>query len=67
MTTPVKGRNLPDGLRRHSQRHARRRARGERGFAVLKTWRILHKVRSSVTGVGDLVRAILVLEHGPAQ
>lgn len=67
VTTPVKGRNLPDGLPRHNQRHNRRRARGERGFAILKTWRILRKVRSSVTGVGDLVRAIPVLEHVPAQ
>lgn len=66
VTTPVKGRDLPDGLRRYNTRHSRRRARGERGFAVLKTWRILHKVRSTVTGVGDLVQAILVLELGPA-
>jgi len=67
IVTPVKGRDLPDALRRYNKRHARRRARGERGFAILKTWRILHKVRSTVTAVGDLVQAVLVLELGPAQ
>jgi hypothetical protein len=63
--TPVKGRQLPAAVRRYNTRHARKRARGERGFATLKTWRILNKLRSDVTTAGDLVKAILVLELGP--
>jgi hypothetical protein len=62
--TPVKGKHLPAAVRGFNTRHARKRARGERGFAILKTWRVLTKLRSDVTAAGDLVRAILVLELG---
>ena len=44
-----------------NRRHARRRAPGERGFATLKTWRILNKIRCTVDKVGAIAQAILVL------
>lgn len=65
IVTPVKGKHLPAAVRRYNTRHARKRSRGERGFATLKTWRSLTKLRSDVTTAGDLVKAILVLELGP--
>jgi hypothetical protein len=41
------------------------RAPGERGFAVLKTWRIVTKVRCCPQRVGALAKAVLTLEPGP--
>lgn len=38
---------------------------GERGFATLKAWRILTKVRSCPQRIGTLAKAILTLELGP--
>ena len=37
------------------------RGRGERGFAILKNWRILTRVRSCPRRIGALVSAIHVL------
>jgi hypothetical protein len=62
--TPIrspKGRELIPALKAYNRRHARRRAPGERGFATLKTWRILNKIRCSVVKVGSIARAILAL------
>ena len=38
---------------------------GERGFAVLKTWRIFTKIRRCPQRVGTLAKAVLTLELGP--
>jgi hypothetical protein len=61
--TAVKGKDLPDALQRWNRRHAQRRARGERGFATLKSWQILHRVRGDLTQVGAIAQAILVIHH----
>ncbi|WP_209671313.1 transposase family protein [Amycolatopsis magusensis] len=42
---------------------ARLRSRGERGFAILKNWRILTRARCSTHRVTTLAKAILTLEH----
>ncbi|WET78543.1 transposase family protein [Amycolatopsis sp. QT-25] len=39
------------------------RGRGERGFATLKNWRVLTRVRTSTHRVTALAKAILTLEH----
>ncbi|HWL35270.1 MAG TPA: IS5/IS1182 family transposase, partial [Frankiaceae bacterium] len=39
------------------------RSLGERGFAVLKTWRILRRLRTCPWRAGPIVAAILTLEH----
>jgi hypothetical protein len=62
--TPIrapKGRDLIPALKGYNRRHARRRAPGERGFATLKAWRILNKIRCTVAKVGAIAQAILVL------
>lgn len=41
------------------------RGPGERGFATLKAWRILTKVRCCPQRVGALAKAVLTLELGP--
>ena len=62
--TPVK---RPKGLghngheKRADQAHAATRAPGERGFALLKSWRVLRLVRISPCRITDLVRAVLVV------
>ncbi|MEV0455867.1 transposase family protein [Catellatospora methionotrophica] len=52
LTTPVRaGRNKPliPAASAYNRHHAAVRARGERGFATLKWWRILTKVRCTVS------------------
>jgi len=61
--TPVKGKDLPYPLRHWNRRHAQRRARGERGFATLKTWQILHRVRGDLDQAGVIAQAILALHQ----
>lgn len=39
------------------------RAPGERGFATLKTWRLLRRLRCCPYRAGTILRAILALEH----
>jgi hypothetical protein len=46
-----------------NKQHAAVRAPGERGFATLKNWHILHRVRACPRRVGTLAQAILTLEH----
>jgi hypothetical protein len=43
--------------------HARIRCHGERGFATLKNWHVLDRVRCSPHHVTTLAQAILTLEH----
>ncbi|MGZ6855290.1 MAG: transposase family protein, partial [Mycobacteriaceae bacterium] len=50
--TPYKGRNLPDTYRQANRCHTAVRANGERGSAVLKTWKIFDRFRSCPRQVG---------------
>jgi DDE superfamily endonuclease len=45
--------------RRADRAHAKKRAPGERGFALLKNWRILRLVRISPERITALVKAVL--------
>ncbi len=60
---PYKGRNLPAPYTDANRTHAAIRARGERGFATLKNWHILDRVRACPRRVGNLAKAILTLEN----
>lgn len=56
-------RELSEGRQAANTAHTKVRAPGERGFATLKTWRILTRVRCSTHRVTTLAKAILTLEH----
>lgn len=58
-------RELNPGQRVANTALARVRAPGERGFATLKAWRILTRVRCSPHHVTALAKAIHTLEHHP--
>ncbi|HIV59097.1 MAG TPA: transposase family protein [Candidatus Stackebrandtia faecavium] len=59
--TPYKGRNKTGPKKTHNRRHAKLRAPGERAFAQLKKWHILHKLRCSTHRATNITRAITVL------
>ncbi|MFZ3475720.1 transposase family protein [Streptomyces sp. 4.24] len=62
--TPVKrprGKGNNGHEKRANSAHAKLRAPVERGFAVLKRWRVLDTVRVSPNRVTDLMRALLAL------
>ncbi|WP_318217376.1 transposase family protein [Streptomyces sp. SCL15-6] len=59
---PFRGRNLRGWRQRHNRDHARIRSLGERAMAILKSWRILRKLRCSTTRITAVVRAIVALE-----
>ncbi|GGK29223.1 IS5 family transposase [Pilimelia terevasa] len=65
--TPFKRRSSRGGLSRRqkavNRSHARVRAPGERAVAVLKTWKILTKLRCCPRRATTIVQAILVLQH----
>jgi hypothetical protein len=61
--TPYKGRNKPQSCKDANRAHARLRGPGERANAQLKYWRVLRKVRVSPRRVGQLVKAIHVLQN----
>lgn len=65
LLTPYKGRSLPDSARQANRCHAAVRAHGERGFAVLKSWKVFDRFRGCPRHVGAFARAVLTLEHGP--
>jgi hypothetical protein len=65
VTTPHKGRKLTKAQKAHNRMVNSVRGPGERGFAVLKTWRIFTKVRCCPQRVGALAKAVLTLELGP--
>jgi hypothetical protein len=46
-----------------NRHHAKIRALGERAMAILKTWKILTKLRCSPHDATAIVQAILVLQH----
>lgn len=59
--------SLTPPYKRANTTHAQARARGERGFATLKAWRVFTRVRCSPHRITNLAKAVLVLEHGPHQ
>ncbi|WP_405151464.1 transposase family protein [Sphaerisporangium sp. NBC_01403] len=59
---PYKGRNKPASQKAANSSHAKLRGPGERANAVLKTWRILRKLRCCPLRAGQLVKAIFVLQ-----
>jgi hypothetical protein len=63
--TPNKGRNLSREHKAHNRMVNSTRGPGERGFAVLKTWRIFAKIHCCPQRIGALVKAALTLELGP--
>jgi hypothetical protein len=65
VTTPYKGRTLTKAQKAHNRMVNSVRGPGERGFAVLKSWRILTKVRCCPRRVGPMAKAVLALELGP--
>jgi hypothetical protein len=65
VTTPHKGRKLTKAQKAHNRMVNSVRGPGERGFAVLKTWRIFTKVRCCPQRVGVVAKAVLTLELGP--
>jgi hypothetical protein len=60
--TPYRGRNKPASQKEANRAHARLRAPGERANAQLKTWRILRKLRCCPWRIGQLAKAIHVLQ-----
>lgn len=64
LLTSYKGQNLPDSYREANCCHAAVRANGERGFAVLKSWKIFDRFFGCPRQVGAFARAVLTLEHG---
>ncbi len=60
---PSRGRNLPATYRDANRIHAAIRARGEQGFATLKNWKVLIRVRTCPQRVGPIAQAILTLEN----
>jgi hypothetical protein len=63
--TPFKRRRTRLSRRQKSvnRHHAKIRAVGERAVAILKTWKILTKLRCSPHRSTAIVRAIIVLQH----
>jgi hypothetical protein len=62
--TPIRkpnGRGLKAHDRYANTLHAKLRAPGERGFATLKSWKVLAKVRISPTRITALVKSIFTL------
>ncbi|OHV20150.1 DDE endonuclease [Parafrankia soli] len=59
---PANG-ELSDMLKEINRTQAATRAPGERGFAVLKNWRVLNRFRGCPRRVGKFAQAVLVLEQ----
>ena len=60
-------RSLSPGKKAANTALSATRAPGERGFATLKNWHILHRVRACPYRVGTLAKAVLTLEHSLGQ
>jgi hypothetical protein len=65
VTTPYKGRRPTKAQQQHNRMVNSLRGPGERGFAILKAWRIFTKVRCCPQQVGAMAQAVLALELGP--
>ncbi|MFG2690749.1 transposase family protein [Streptomyces sp. NPDC048405] len=59
---PIRGKHLRGWRRRHNRDHAKIRSLGERAMAILKSWRLLRKLRCSTTRITAVVRAVVALE-----
>lgn len=59
---PIRGKHLRGWRRRHNRDHAKNRSLGERAMGILKSWRLLRKLRCSTIRITAVVRAVLVLE-----
>lgn len=69
VTVPYRGRwrNLSEDKRAVNRSRARIRAVGEQANAVLKTWRLLRKLRCSPNRTTPLVKAILTLHRAASR
>lgn len=69
VTVPYRGRwrNLSEGRRAVNRSHAKIRAVGEQANAVIKTWRLLRKLRCSPSRTTPLVQAVLGLHLTASQ
>jgi DDE superfamily endonuclease/Helix-turn-helix of DDE superfamily endonuclease len=65
VATPHKGRKLTKEQKAHNRMVNSIRGPGERGFAVLKAWRIFGRVRCCPQRVAPMAKAVLTLELGP--
>jgi hypothetical protein len=66
ISTPFKrrpGHELSDNMRAVNAAHNAIRGKGERAIAVLKTWRILTKIRCDPSYTTSVLQAITVLQH----
>ena len=54
---------LPDDIKENNRILATTRAPGERGFAVLKNWRVFNRFRGCPRRVGAFTQAVFVLEQ----
>ncbi len=59
---PIRGKHLRGWRRRHNGDHAKIRSLGERAMAILKSWRLLRKLRRSTTRITVAVKAVVALE-----
>ncbi|WP_371782695.1 transposase family protein [Streptosporangium subroseum] len=67
LLVPYKGRKKPPSQKSANSAHAKLRGPGERANAVLKSWRILRKLRCCPLRTGQLVKAIVVLQAREAE
>lgn len=58
----IRGKHLRGWRRRHNRDHTKIRSLGERAMAILKSWRLLRKLRCSTTRITAVVRAVVALE-----
>lgn len=59
---PYRGKHLRGRRRRHNRDHTKIRSLGERAMAILKSWRLLRKLRCSTIRITAVVRAAVALE-----
>ncbi|MGW6224724.1 transposase family protein [Streptomyces olivaceus] len=59
---PIRCKRLRGWRRRHNRDHAKMRSLGERAMAILKSWRLLRKLRCSTPRITAAVRAVVAFE-----
>lgn len=59
----TKGKDLPDNQRKHNRIHNALRAVGERVNALLKSFKVLHKVNLTPWKIDLVVKTTLVILH----
>ncbi|WP_406359379.1 hypothetical protein [Streptomyces sp. NBC_00715] len=60
---PIRGKHLRGWRRRHNRERTKIRSLGERAGVILKSWRLLRKLRCSTTRITAVVRAVVALER----